>query len=200
MNKTGSNTVRISSLGRLVVATVVLTAGAAGRAMAAPNAPAAGPLDDSQIVHRVVAFNRVEVQTADAVKGRLPSPPVWQLAQRMTVDDTNFDQKFEALAAAQQRSGGDGVADGSAVGVDLSQLSGDALEMAYVEREITTHTAMLAALDGQLIPGAKSEDLQRGLIDLRAETVAHLGHAQDVRHELKVRALMAIQPEIPWPR
>jgi len=199
MNKTGSNTVRISSLGRLVVATVVLTAGAAGRAMAAPNAPAAGPLDDSQIVHRVVAFNRVEVQTADAVKGRLPSPAVWQLAQRLTLDDAFFDQTFETLAGAQQQSGGDSVADGPAAGGDdLSNLSGDALEKAYVDREVKAHQTMLAALEGQLIPSAKSEDLRRGLIDLRAETAAHLRHAQDVQHEQKVREQIALQPDFTW--
>jgi putative membrane protein len=92
------------------------------------------------------------------------------------------------------------VADGQADDVDLSKLLGAALETAYVEREIKAHTTMLAALDGQLIPSAKSEDLHRGLIDLRAETAAHLEHAKDVQHEQKVRALMAVQPEIPWPR
>ena len=173
--------------------------------MAAPGTPAAGSLDDAQIAQRVLAFGRAEVQTANAVKARLSTPPVWQLAQRLSVDDATLDQRFAPLAAANQQSDSagaadGGVADGQAVGVDLSQLSGADLEMTYVEREIATHTAMLAALDGELLPGAKSEDLQRGLIDLRAETVAHLGHAQDVRHELKVRALMAIQPEIPWPR
>ncbi|HXN81594.1 MAG TPA: DUF4142 domain-containing protein [Myxococcales bacterium] len=192
-------------LGTMPVATFVLAVGAAGRLMAAPGTPAAGSLDDAQIAQRVLAFGRAEVQTANAVKARLSTPPVWQLAQRLSVDDATLDQRFATLAAANQQSDSagaadGGVADGQAVGVDLSQLSGADLEMTYVEREIATHTAMLAALDGELLPGAKSEDLRRGLIDLRAETVAHLGHAQDVRHELKVRALMAIQPEIPWPR
>jgi putative membrane protein len=79
-------------------------------------------------------------------------------------------------------------------------LSGDALEKAYVDREVKTHQAMLAALDGQLIPSAKSEDLQRRLIELRAETAAHLQHAQDVQHGQKVRELMAQQPDFTWPR
>jgi putative membrane protein len=200
MDKTLSNTVRISRLATLAVATVALTVGAAGRAMAAPNSPAARSLDDTQIVHRVLAFNRAEVRIADGVKAKLPSPSVWELAQRMTVDDTAFDEKFETLAAAQQQSGGDGEADGAAAGVDLVNLSGDALEKAYVDREVNSHQAMLAALDGQLIPSAKSEDLQRRLIELRAQTAAHLQHAQNVQHDQKVRQLMAEQPDFTWPR
>jgi putative membrane protein len=197
MDKTLSNL--IARPGTLVVATLVLTIGAAGRAIAAPNAPAAGPLDDAQIVDRVLAFERAEVRTADVVKGKLFSAPEWQLAQRMTVDDTALEQKFGPLAAAkQQQPGNDGAADGQADGVDLSKLSGDALEKAYVDREVKSHEAMLTALDGQLIPSAKSEDLQRLLIDLRADTAAQLEHAQNVQHREKVRETFA-EPD-PYPQ
>ncbi len=160
--KTRSKMIRISRLGTLVVATFALT-GAAGRALAAPSTPQPGSLDDAQIAGRVLAFNQAEVQTADAVRGKLSTPPVWQLAQRMTVDDSAIDQKLSALAGKNQQSGSDGVAHGQAAGADLSNLSGDALENAYVDREIQTHQAMLNTIDSQLIPNAKSEDLQRRL-------------------------------------
>lgn len=193
MDKTKRNTVRISKLGTLVVATFALTASAAGRAMAAPNTPAAGPLDDVQIAHRVLALNRSEERTADAVKGKLSSPPVWQLAQRMSVDHTALDQKFRGLAAAKQISSSDGTASGEADGVDLSKLSGDNIEKAYVDREVKSHEAMLAALDRELIPSAKSEELQRRLIDLRTEVAAHLEHARNVQHAEWVRQTLAQQ-------
>src|ERR1700694_152940 len=98
-------------LGTMLVATFVLAVGAAGRVMAAQSA-AAGSLDDAQIAQRVLAFGRAEVQTANAVKTKLSSPPVWQLAQRMSVDDAALDQKFATLAAANQRSESAGAADG----------------------------------------------------------------------------------------
>src|ERR1700730_2552907 len=188
--KTLSKTVRLSRLGTLVVATFVLT-GAAGRAMAAPSTQEAGPLDDAQIADRVLAFNRAEVQTADAVKRKLSTPPVWQLAQRMTVDDSAVDRQLGSLAGAGQQSGGDG----QAAGADLSSLSGDALEKAYVDREIQTHQTMLNALDGQLIPSAKSEDLRRRLNDVRAQTAAQLEEAQRGQHTLKVNELLAQPPD-----
>jgi putative membrane protein len=192
--KTLSKTIRISRLGTLVVATFALT-GAAGRAMAAPSTPAAGSLDDAQIADRVLAFNEAEVQTADAVRGKLSTPPVWQLAQRMTVDDSAIDQKLSAFAGKNQQSGSDGVAHGQAAGADLSNLSGDALEKAYVDREIQTHQAMLNTIDSQLIPNAKSEDLQRRLNDVRAETQAQLEEAQKVQHTLRVTELMNLPPD-----
>ena len=176
------NAVRISRLGALVLSTFVL---GAGEAMAGPNTPAGNPLDDGEIAHRVLALNRAEVQTADAVKGRVSSPPVWQLAQRMAVDHAALDQKFKGLAPAKQQSSGDGIGDGQADGADLSKLSRDALEKAYVDREVKVHETMLAALDHQLIAAARNEELQRRLIDLRAEVVAHLEHARNVQHALE---------------
>src|SRR5260370_10662844 len=77
--KTRSKMIRISRLGTLVVATFALT-GAAGRALAAPSTPQRGSLDDAQIAGRVLAFNQAEGQTADAVRAKLSTPPLWQRA------------------------------------------------------------------------------------------------------------------------
>ncbi len=176
------DTVRTSRLGAFVLATFAL---AAGRARAAPNTPAGGPLDDGQVVQRVLAFNRAEVQTAETVKGKLSSSRVWQLAQRMAVDHAALDQKFRVLPTTRQQSSGDGTGDGQADGADLSKLARDALEKAYVGREVKVHESMLAALDHQLIAAASNEELQRRLIDLRAEVVAHLEHARNVHHALE---------------
>jgi predicted outer membrane protein len=190
--KTRSKTIPISRLGALVVATFALT-GAAGRALAAPSTMAAAPLDDAQIAGRVLAFNRAEVQTADAVKGKLSTPPVWQLAQRVSVDDSAIDQRIDALA--KQSSPSTGAGDREAAAADFSNLSGDDLEKAYVARVIQTHQAMLNVLDGQLIPSAKGEDLLRRLTDVRAETAAQLDDAQKVQHTLKVDDLMSLPPD-----
>jgi putative membrane protein len=174
--------------------------------MAAPDAPAAGQLDDAQIVGRVLAFERAEVRTAVAVRGKLSSTAAWQLAQRLTVDDSARDEQLKALAtrnlgpdqAHTVPSGSDGVAKGQADGVEMANLSGDALDKAYLDREIKEHRSMLAALDGQLIPSAKSEGLKRQLIDLRAETAAQLEEAQKVRHAQKVRETLAHAPDPVW--
>jgi predicted outer membrane protein len=107
----------------------------------------------------------------------------------MKVDHAALDQEFKALAAANPQSGVDGVVNPPADSADLSKLSGNSLEKAYVEREAKAHQAMLAALDRQLIPNAKDEQLQRRLIDLRGEVSAHLDNAQSLQHTQSVREL-----------
>src|ERR1700738_904725 len=87
-----------------------------------------------------------------------------------------------------------GVAGGQADGTELANLSGEALDKAYVDREIKEHQSSLAALDSQLIPSAKSEVLQRQLVDLRAETAAQLEEAQVAQDGQKRREILS-QPD-----
>jgi putative membrane protein len=162
-------------------------------------APEAGQLDDAQIAGRVLAFDRAEVETAEAVKGKLSSGPAWQLAQRLTVDNSARDRELEALASPNQRSASDGVASGRAAGAELANLSGDALDKAYVAHEIEEHQSMLAALDSQLIPSARSEVLHRQLVDVRAETAAQLSEAQRAQHRQSDREIMdQPPPDFSW--
>src|ERR1700738_279228 len=79
-------------------------------------------------------------------------------------------------------------------GTERANLSGEALDKAYVDREIKEHQSMLAALDSQLIPSAKSEVLQRQLVDLRAETAAQLEEAQVAQGGQKRREILS-QPD-----
>jgi putative membrane protein len=162
--------------------------------MAAPQAPQAGQLDDAEIAGRVLAFDRAEVQTAEAVRGKLTSGPAWALAQRLTVDNSARDRELEALASPDQRSASGGVASGRAAAAELTNLSGDALDKAYVAHEIEEHQSMLAALDSQLIPSARSEMLQRQLVDVRAETAAQLAEAQNAQHRQNTREIMDQPP------
>ena len=198
MDNTVSKSARISRLGTLAVAAFVVTAGAAGGVLAGPRTQEAGQLDDAQIAGRVLAFDRAEVQTAEAIKGKLSSGPAWELAQRLTVDNTARDRQLEALASPNQPSANDGAAGGRAAAAELANLSGNALDKAYVDREIKEHQAMLDALDSQLIPSAKSEVLQRHLVELRVETAAQLAEAQAAQHRQNQRETAAQQPDFSW--
>jgi putative membrane protein len=193
-------TVRISKLATLAAAAFGLTAGVAARVMAAPQAPqAAGQLDDAEIAGRVLAFDRAEVQTAEAVRPKLTSGPAWQLAQRLSVDNSARERDLEPLASPSQRAASDAVASGRAASAELVNLSGDALDKAYVAHEIEEHQSMLAALDNQLIPSARSEALQRQLVDVRAETAAQLAEAQKAQHSQKIREIMdQPPPDFAW--
>jgi putative membrane protein len=196
MNATTRNTRFTSKFRTIAVLAFAVSLWTTGKAWADPSVPAAGKLDDAQIVQRVLNLNRSEERTAETVEGKVSSPPVWQLAQRMNVDHGALDRKFASLAAATQQSAGGRVTEGQSDSADLSKLSGAALEKAYVGREVKSHEAMLTALDRQLIPNAKNEQLQRQLIDLRAEIAAHLDNAQNVQHAQEVSDLAAQQREL----
>ena len=181
MESMKKNHVWISRARGIALAAFTLTAGLAGRVLADPTAPAAGSIDDARIVRRVLAMNRAEEQTAGSVKGRLVSVAVWQLADRMQADHADLDREFQPLAAGGGESIEDGAPEGQQ-GADLSTLSGDELEKAYVDREVDSHRAMLASLDRELIPNARSAALRERLVDLRTDLAAQLQYAQNVQH------------------
>ncbi len=171
----------LSNFGRLAIATLALSAGVVEPAMAAPDTPATGALDDARIVSRVLSFDQAEEQVADSVKGKLSSPGPWNLAQRLSLDYADLDQRLRGLAGAAPRPPDAGAAEGQLDRADLSKVSGDTLDRAYVNREVKSHEAMLMELDRQLIPNA-GEGLQRQLVDLRSEVAAHLRYAQAIQH------------------
>jgi len=168
-------------------AALAISLSAIGPAHADPAAPPARTLDDRQIAQRVVDLTRSQEQTSEAVKGRLASPPAWNLAERMEVDHAALEREFAPLAGTALDSTSNPVAASQGDIAALSKLSGDDLEKAYVDGEVKAHQAMLGAIDNQLLPGARSDELRRRLVDLRAEVSAHLDHAQRVQHAGWVR-------------
>jgi len=173
-------------------AALAISLSAIGQAHADPAVPPAGTLDDRQIAQRVVDLTRSQEQTSEAVKGRLASPPAWNLAERMEVDHAALEREFAPLAGTTLHSTAPvGAPQGDIMA--LSKLSGDDLEKAYVDGEVKAHQAMLGTIDNQLLPGAQSDELRRRLVDLRAEVSAHLDHAQRVQYAEWVRQTEAEQ-------
>jgi len=182
------DTIRMPMLGAACVATLALAARGASSA----------PLHDAEIVERVLTFARGEKQLADTVKGILSSPGPWGLALRLSVDYGDLDRGF--ASAADRERAYDGAAGRQVVGAELSGLSGDAVDKAYVSREVKSHEAMLAELDRQLIPDA-GEDLRRRLFGVRSDIAAHLLHARSIqqaqwRSDAAVHERQAISREI----
>jgi putative membrane protein len=171
----------------MALAATAISFGLAGEARADEDASAAGTADDGQVVQQMLALDKSEEQTSQAVKPRLGSPEAWNLAERIDVDYAALDRQFGSLAGAAPESADTGVAD---VG-GLSNLSGDALEKAYVDHEVKAHQAMLDAIDNQLLPKAKSDGVRRGLLQLRSEATAHLAQARDVQRAEQARQLEA---------
>lgn len=174
----------------IVIAAFALTAGAAGRVMADPTAQPPGPIDDAGIARWVMAVNRVEEQASAAVKGKLVSAPVWQLADRIAADHADLDREFQGLAGGPA-SIRETAVDGQVAVADLSRLSGDELEKAYVDREVRFHEATIATLERDLISGASSGALRDRLVSLSTELRSELQHARNVQYAAWVRQTAA---------
>ncbi len=182
MENVRNRSVWMSKLRTVVIASFAVTAGAAGRVMADPTVPAPSTADDAGIARWVVAVNRTEEQVSAAVKGKLVSAAVWQLADRIGADHADLEQKFQGLAGSGSASGSDTAVDERTDGADLSRLSGAELEKAYIDQEVRFHEAVLATLDRDLIPSASSEALRDRLTDLTTELKAELQHARNIQH------------------
>jgi putative membrane protein len=109
--------------------------------------------------------------------------PVWELAVIMRVEHHDLERKFRSLDIAPRDSQiGEQVITGSEKTLArLRELTGRDLEKAYLDNEIRFHKSLLAALDDNLLPSAKNDRLKVSLTELRAETAAHLDHAQYLR-------------------
>jgi putative membrane protein len=173
----------VSRFGASAVA--ALAVGGFIHAREAGASPAASPrsLDDSQIVGYVLDVNRAEVATADVAVARVAAMPVWELALMMRVENHDLERRFRSLDIAPEPSQiGEQVTTGSEKTVArLRELTGRDLEKAYLDNEIRFHESLLAALDQTLLPSAKDDRLKASLTELRAETAAHLDHAQYIQ-------------------
>ena len=163
----------------VALALFALTAGAAGRVMADP---AQDFSDEAGIARWVVAVDQAEAQTAAAVKPKVVSVPVWQLAERIAVDHAKVDREFRDLAAGGTAS----IAVQSGV-ADLSKLSGEELEKAYVDREIKFHEAVLATLARDVIPNASSLPMRDRLVAFSDQLESELQEAKSVQYAAAFR-------------
>ena len=190
MNMIAKHESSISKVLTIAASLMAISFWTAGKARADEAVSPPGTADDGGVVQQVLDLDRSEEQISRAVKPRLTSPQAWNLAERIDVDYAALDREFTSVAGAQPETS-DGGPDAAGDLGELANLSGDALDKAYVDREVKAHEAMLGAIDNRLLPAAKSDDVRRSLVELRAEATAHLAQAQGVQHAEWVRATEA---------
>jgi putative membrane protein len=174
----------VLKFGAMTVAALALAAGLGmGEARASPST-SHGAADDAQIVQYVLDLDRAEVQTAEAIMGKLSDDvPVWRLALRTRVDHSNLDRKFRSLRISPQESqlSRQLAADSDENIARLRGLSGSDLEQAYLESQISFHKSVVEVLDRELLPNAKNDALKARLLELRLETARYLDEAEFIQ-------------------
>jgi putative membrane protein len=160
----------------------------AGAATALSLSTRAARADDGEVVQQALKLDVAEEQMSRVVQPKLGTPEAWSLADRIGSGHAALDRELAALAGAVPGSGGDAAGDARGLG-ELSNLSGDALDKAYVDREVKAQETMIAAIDGQLLPAAKSDEARGALLDLRAEATVHLAQARNIQRAQEERAI-----------
>ena len=152
-------------------------------------AMAAGPTD-AQIAAIVVTANQVDIDAGKWAQAHTSTPDIKAFAALMVTDHSAVNKSATELAGrlhlvpednataqSLKKGGEDNIA-------HLTTLSGAALDKAYVDHEVAYHEAVLAALDGTLIPNAGNADLKSLMVKVRPAFVAHLEHARHLQAAL----------------
>lgn len=154
-------------------------------------APAAAPdLSDPEVAHVAVTANSIDIDLAKFAQTRTRNAAVKQFAATMITDHSAVNAQAAALAtklgvtpadnavsqslqsgAAQARKG-------------LEPLRGAAFDLAYIDREIGYHQAVLDAIDKLLIPTSENAELRKLLEDVRPAVATHLDHAKTLQTQL----------------
>jgi putative membrane protein len=144
-------------------------------------------VNDAQIAAIVVTANQVDIDAGALAARMSTNAEVKKFAQQMVTDHTGVNKAAVDLVTKlkvtpQENSTSQGLAEGGRKNVEkLKTLSGAAFDKAYIDNEVAYHTAVLAAVDKVLIPGAKNADLKALLVKVRPAFVAHLEHAKHLQ-------------------
>lgn len=168
---------------------LVLAAVTAGAMSASPSGAQAPPtLTDAEIAHVAVTANSVDVDIAKLAESRARDPEVLAFARTMVADHSAVNERAGALAQRLGVTPSDNPVSASLrsaaepVRRALTDLSGTTFDLAYVEREVAYHQAVLDALDHVLIPQTENGELRALLEQVRPVIAAHLEHARRLDH------------------
>jgi putative membrane protein len=150
-------------------------------------------LSDPEVAHVAVTANAIDIELARYAQTRARSTDVRQFAATMITDHTAVNQQAAALAGRLGVTPVDnGVSKSLQAGAakaraDLEQVTRQAFDRAYMDREIAYHQAVLDAIDGLLIPTTENADLKQLLTDVRPAVAMHLEHAKQIRSRLDAK-------------
>ena len=154
---------------------LVLTLGLGSLASVhAQQAPAAPAINDAQIAHIAYTAGAIDVTAAKQALSKSHNKAVIEFAKEMARDHAAVNDQALALAkgaAAEQTK--------------LAALSGAAYDKAYADNEVAFHKAVLAALDGTLIPATQNAEL-KSLLETGSKLFhEHQMHAEHLAASLK---------------
>jgi len=168
--------------------------GAAGESAASAPAEAAAPkpepLTDEQILAVADAANSGEIDMAKVAQKKAKNAKVKKFAGMMVSDHNSAKGKVTKLTAKLKLKPADNTlastlkCDSTSTIEKLNAATGADFDKAYMDSQVDGHKKVLDAMDTQLIPNAKNEELKKLLDELRPKFEAHLKEAQEIQTAL----------------
>jgi putative membrane protein len=168
--------------------------GAGGETPAAAPAEAAAPkpepLTDEQILAVADAANATEIEQAKVGQKKAKNDKVKKLAGTIVADHNSAKGKVTKLTAKLKLKPADSSlastlkSDSTSTIEKLNAATGADFDKAFVDSQVDGNKKLLDAIDSQLVPNAKNEELKKLLEEIRPKVEAHLKEAQDVQTAL----------------
>jgi len=148
-------------------------------------------LTDPEIASVAVTANTIDVAYAEIAKKTSTNEQVKKFAETMIADHNAVIKQATDLVTklgvtpkdndvSKKLSG-----DAEKKKTELKGKTGAAFDKAYIENEVAYHKAVIATVEGTLVPDAQNAALKQLLQNILPALKTHLAHAETVQKSLK---------------
>ena len=148
-------------------------------------------LSDAEVASVAVVANQIDIAYADIAKEKSKNAEVLKFAETMTNDHKSVLEQAGALVkklSVTPKSNDVSkklLADAEKTKMDLMAKSGKDFDKAYIDNEVVYHKAVIAAVEGLLIPETDNGELKSLLENIVPALKTHLAHAEMVQKNFK---------------
>lgn len=148
-------------------------------------------LTDPEIASVAVTANQIDINYAAIAKEKSKDAEVLKFAETMTNDHKAVIAQAVALVTKLKVTPKDNAVskklstDAEKTKKELRSKSGKAFDKAYIDNEVAYHKAVIAAIEGLLIPESKNAELKAFFVKVVPAFKAHLAHAEMVQKDFK---------------
>ncbi|HYC84437.1 MAG TPA: DUF4142 domain-containing protein [Chryseosolibacter sp.] len=148
-------------------------------------------LTDAEVASVAVVANQIDIAYAEVAKERSKNADVLKFAETMISDHKAVLDQAGALVKKLGVTPQDNevskklLADAEKTKKDLRAKSEKDFNKAYIDNEVAYHKAVIAAVEGLLIPEAENAELKALLQNVVPALRTHLGHAEMLQKTFK---------------
>ena len=148
-------------------------------------------LSDAEVASVAVVANQIDIAYADIAKQKSKDAEILKFAQTMINDHKAVLDQAGALVKKLGVTPKDNdvskklLADAENTKKELRSKSDKEFNKAYIDNEVAYHKAVIAAVEGLLIPETENAELKALLQNVVPALKTHLAHAEMVQKNLK---------------